>query len=142
MNNDKAKETTAVVTGLGLVCFGLFLLVSLNTNSPYDVMDYRSGISGELENKAGWIGAQMAHYAFCMYGVGAWVIMALTVALGIGMCAMRSMSSLLNRAIGSVVVVRAGLCVVWSDGAGQCFSPRIIPPAPAVCSVERCWRRR
>jgi S-DNA-T family DNA segregation ATPase FtsK/SpoIIIE len=111
MNNDKAKETTAVVTGLGLVCFGLFLLVSLYTNSPYDVMDYHAGYSGELENKAGWIGAQMAHYAFCMYGVGAWVIMALTVFLGIAMCSMRSMTGLLNRAIGSVVII--GLVCAW-----------------------------
>ena len=104
MENDNSRETTAIVTGLGLVCVALFTGVSLYTHSPYDVMDYHAGHSAEIENKAGLVGAQLAHHAFCMYGVGAWVITALMLVFGTVMCSTRSMKGLLTRVFGAALL--------------------------------------
>jgi S-DNA-T family DNA segregation ATPase FtsK/SpoIIIE len=111
MNSGNTRESTAVVTGLGLVCVGLFLLVSLYSNSPYDVMDYHAGASGEIENKAGWVGAWLAHYTFCMYGVGAWVIMALAIVFGGVICATKSISRISIRCAGAALVI--ALVCAW-----------------------------
>src|SRR5476651_327169 len=105
MNSGNTRESTAVVTGLGLVCVGLFLLVSLYSNSPFDVMDYHAGASGEIENKAGFIGAWLAHYTLCTYGVGAWALMILMVAFGTWMCATKSIAGLLTRCVGAMLII-------------------------------------
>ena len=73
-DNAECHESRAIVTGLGLVCLALFLGVSLYTHSPYDVLDYHVAQSQEIQNKAGRVGAQLAHHAFCLYGVRAWVL--------------------------------------------------------------------
>ena len=117
MNSGNTRESTAVVTGLGLVCVGLFLLVSLYTNSPYDVMDYHIGASGELENKAGWVGAWLAHYTLCTYGIGAWALMALTVVFGSWMCATKSIAGLLPRCVGAMMVT--ALICAWCGAMGR-----------------------
>jgi S-DNA-T family DNA segregation ATPase FtsK/SpoIIIE len=105
MNNDNAREATAVVTGLGLVCFALFAGVSLYTHSPNDVMDYHASESAEIANKAGLLGAKIAHHAFCMYGVGAWVITLLMLVFGAVMCATKSASGIISRSIGAALLV-------------------------------------
>jgi DNA segregation ATPase FtsK/SpoIIIE, S-DNA-T family len=105
MNKDNAREATAVVTGLGLVCFALFAGVSLYTHSPNDVMDYHASESAEIANKAGLIGAKMAHHAYCMYGASAWVITILMLVFGSVMCATKSMVGIFSRSIGALLMV-------------------------------------
>src|SRR4029078_9225160 len=97
MESDSARETRAVVTGVGLVCFALFAGVSLYTHSPYDVMDYHAAQSQEVQNKAGLIGAQLAHHAFCMYGIGAWVITVSMLIFGALMCSLRSYAGFVTK---------------------------------------------
>ncbi|HYG78094.1 MAG TPA: DNA translocase FtsK 4TM domain-containing protein [Planctomycetota bacterium] len=104
MTSDNARETRAIVTGMGLVCFALFAGVSLYTHSPYDVMDYSAAQSHEIENKAGLIGAWLAHHAFCVYGVGAWVIAVLLLVFGGVMCSLRSMEGAFSKSIGAVLL--------------------------------------
>lgn len=105
MKSENARESTAVVTGLGLVCLALFAGVSLYTHSPYDVMDYHAAESQEVANKAGLLGAQLAHHAFCMYGAGAWVLTILMLVFGSLMCATRSMSGMVTRIFGAVLML-------------------------------------
>ncbi|HYF51824.1 MAG TPA: DNA translocase FtsK 4TM domain-containing protein, partial [Planctomycetota bacterium] len=104
MSSENTRESTAVVTGLGLVCLALFSGVSLYTHSPYDVMDYHALESSEISNSAGLVGAQLAHYAFCMYGAGAWVITLLMLVFGSVMCATRSMSGIWSRVLGGALL--------------------------------------
>jgi len=104
MTSDNARETRAIVTGLGVVCFALFAGVSLFTHSPYDVMDYSAAQSHTIENKAGLIGAWLAHHAFCVYGVGAWVLTALLLIFGTVMCSLRSMTGAAAKSIGAVLL--------------------------------------
>jgi len=112
MNTDQMRESRAIVTGLGLVCLALFMGVSLYTHSPYDVLDYHAAQSQEMQNKAGLIGAQLAHHAFCLYGTGAWVLTVLMLLCGSWMCAMRSMSGVVAKAIGTVLLT--ALVCTWA----------------------------
>ena len=48
MEGENTKESTAVITGLGLTCVALFLIVSLYTHSQYDLMDYHAAQSREI----------------------------------------------------------------------------------------------
>jgi DNA segregation ATPase FtsK/SpoIIIE-like protein len=112
MNSDNAREARAIVTGLGLVCFALFLGVSLYTHSASDALDYHAAQSQEIQNKAGLIGAQLAHYAFCLYGIGAWVLAVVMLVCGSSMCAMRSMSGFLPKAVGAILLM--ALVCTWT----------------------------
>lgn len=112
MDKENSRETTAVVTGMGLGCIAIFLGVSLYTHSSYDVMDYHSLESRELTNKAGLVGAQLAHHAFCMYGIGAWVLTVMLLVLGSAMSATRSMTGFTGRLLGAVFWVV--LACVWA----------------------------
>jgi len=85
MDRNRQHEVTAIVTGVGLAGIALFLCVSLYTHTPYDVMDFTAGVN-ELGNKAGFLGAQLAHHAFCLYGVGAWVLTLFLLVFGAMMC--------------------------------------------------------
>ena len=115
MDNEETRQTSAIVTGLGLVCIALFLGVSLYSHSPYDLMDYHAGRSLEIENKAGLLGAQLAHHAFCMYGLGAWIIATVMLVFGFVMCSTRSMSGLAIRLCGAVLLT----AVVCAAAAGK-----------------------
>ena len=117
MNNEESRESRAIVTGLGLVCFALFAGVSLYTHSPYDVLDYHAAQSQEIQNKAGLIGAQLAHHAFCLYGVGAWVLVILMLLCGSWICAVRSMSGFLAKAFGSLLLT--SLVCTWAAALGD-----------------------
>jgi len=117
MNNEESRETRAIVTGLGLVCFALFAGVSLYTHSPYDVLDYHAAQSQEIQNKAGLIGAQVAHHVFCLYGIGAWVLTILMLLCGSWICAVRSMSGFLAKAFGSLLLT--ALVCTWAAAMGD-----------------------
>jgi len=128
MESDNARETRAIVTGLGLVCFALFAGVSLYTHSPYDVMDYHSAQSLEIQNKAGLIGAQLAHHAFCVYGVGAWVIAVGLLIFGSAMCATRSMSGVGGKAFGAILMTL--LVCAWAGAMERTATSDSFPAGP------------
>ena len=111
MDRDRNRELTAVVTGVGLSVIALFLCLSLLTHSPYDLMDYRAG-TAEIENKAGLLGAQLSHHAFCLYGAGAWVLALFLLAFGVMMCVRRSASGFTLRTLGAVLMTL--LVCAWS----------------------------
>ena len=104
MEGENTKESTAVITGLGLTCVALFLIVSLYTHSQYDLMDYHAAQSREIQNKAGLVGAQLSHYAFCTYGIGAWVITGMLLIFGSVISATRSMEGLFSRSLGALLL--------------------------------------
>ncbi|MGD0091459.1 MAG: DNA translocase FtsK 4TM domain-containing protein, partial [Planctomycetota bacterium] len=117
MNNEECRESRAIITGLGLVCFALFAGVSLYSHSPYDVLDYHAAQSQEIQNKGGLVGAQLAHHAFCLYGAGAWVLTVLMLLCGSWICAVRSMSGFLAKVCGSLLLT----CLVctWAAALGN-----------------------
>jgi S-DNA-T family DNA segregation ATPase FtsK/SpoIIIE len=133
MANESARETTAVVTGLGLVCIALFAGVSLYTYSPSDVLDYEAAGIHEIANKAGYIGAHLAHHAFCMYGATAWVITILVLVFGSMICATRTLASLFSRAFGAMLLatITCAACGWWDIIApfGKHFSNNCQYPA-------------
>ena len=104
MATDQVRESTAIVTGLGMASFALFLGVSLHTHSPSDLMDYQAAASLEIQNKAGLFGAYLAHHALCLYGVGSWVLAVLTLVFGALMCALKSMEGFFARALGGILL--------------------------------------
>ncbi|HEY3321903.1 MAG TPA: DNA translocase FtsK 4TM domain-containing protein [Planctomycetota bacterium] len=129
MTSDSARETRAIVTGLGLTCFALFAGVSLYTHSPYDVMDFHATPVQEIQNKAGLLGAQLAHHAFCLYGVGAWVLVFALLTFGCLMCSLRTMSGFLMRCLGGFLLTL--LVCAWAgamDGRGT--SSEVFPAGP------------
>ncbi len=111
MDRNRQHEITAIVTGIGLAGIALFLCVSLYTHSSYDVMDYCAG-NGELENKAGFLGAQLAHHAFCLYGVGAWVLTLFLLVYGGMMCVRKTTQGFTLRTLGAVLMTL--LVCAWS----------------------------
>jgi len=112
MNTDQAKETRAIITGMGMVCFALFAGVSLYTHSPFDVMDYHAAQSQEIQNKAGLVGALLAHHALSMYGIGAWVVTIILLVFGGVISATRSMSGLILRLMGAALMT--ALVCAWA----------------------------
>ncbi|MFH0938998.1 MAG: DNA translocase FtsK [Planctomycetota bacterium] len=117
MKNRNYQESTAVVTGLGLVCLALFAGVSLYSYSPYDVLDYHVIESQDMANKAGLVGAQLAHHALCMYGIGAWVITILMLIFGAFMCATRSLAGTVVRTCGAILLV--AIVCAWCGAINQ-----------------------
>lgn len=111
MENERAKETTAIVTGLGLVVLAVFCGLSLYSHAPSDVMDYEAASAGHLQNLCGLIGAKVAHHLLCLYGVGAWVIVLCPLIFGAMMCAARSSSGMILRTAGSLLL--AAIVCAW-----------------------------
>src|SRR5579862_3456487 len=103
MERERQREVTAIVTGLGLAGIAIFLCVSLYTHSPYDLMDYRAG-GGALDNKAGLLGAQLAHHAFCLYGMGAWVLTLFLLVFGGMMSIRKTTQGFTLRTLGAVLM--------------------------------------
>ena len=112
MDRNRQHEVTAIVTGLGLTGIALFLCVSLYTHSPYDAMDYCTNRSAEIDNKAGFFGAQLAHHAFCLYGVGAWVLTLFLLVFGGMMCIRKTTQGFTLRTLGAVLMTL--LVCAWS----------------------------
>ena len=112
MDRNRQREVTAIVTGIGLTGIALFLCVSLYTHSPYDAMDYCTNRSAEIDNKAGFFGAQLAHHAFCLYGVGAWVLTLFLLVFGGMMCIRRTTQGFTLRTLGAVLMTL--LVCAWS----------------------------
>ncbi|MCK6473972.1 MAG: DNA translocase FtsK [Planctomycetes bacterium] len=104
MERERTQETTAIVTGLGLAGVALFCGLSLWSYVPTDVMDYTAGSSGKTGNLGGLLGARAAHHLLCLYGTGAWTIVASLLIFGVMICAARSMSGMLLRASGSILL--------------------------------------
>jgi len=104
MENERAKETTAIVTGLGLAGLALFCGLSLYSHQPADVMDYEASGAG-VANFCGLVGATVAHHLLCLYGLGAWVIATGLFIFGMMICAARSLSGMVLRGVGTVLMV-------------------------------------
>ena len=111
MENERAKETTAIVTGLGLAGLALFCGLSLYSHQPADVMDYEASSTG-VDNFCGLIGATVAHHLLCLYGMGAWVIVTSLFVFGMMICAARSLAGTLLRGAGTVLMV--ALICAWA----------------------------
>lgn len=112
MENDRAQETTAIVTGMGLAALGLFCGLSLYSHSPGDVMDYDVEQAGRVVNLGGLIGARLAHHLLCLYGFGAWMIIFSLVGFGVLITFARSLHGMTLRGIGSVLLL-ATICT-WA----------------------------
>ena len=112
MDRNRQHEVTAIVTGMGLAGIAAFLCVSLYTHSPYDVMDYCVNRSADLDNKAGFFGAQLAHHAFCLYGVGAYVLALFLLVFGGMMCHRKTTQGFTLRTLGAVLMTL--LVCAWS----------------------------
>ncbi|GMV80654.1 MAG: hypothetical protein AMXMBFR7_18380 [Planctomycetota bacterium] len=103
MDHERSKETTAIVTGLGLAGLALFCGLSLFTHHPADVMDYHAG-AAPLHNLAGLLGAWTAQHLLCFYGLSAWVPVCCLLVFGVMTVAARSMSGLALRGFGAVLM--------------------------------------
>ncbi|MBI3829069.1 MAG: DNA translocase FtsK 4TM domain-containing protein [Planctomycetes bacterium] len=105
MENERAKETTAIVTGLAFAGLAVFCGLSLYSHAPADVMDFEAATAGRVGNLCGLIGAKVAHHLLCLYGAGAWVSVLCLLAFGAMMCAARSLSGIVLRGFGSLLLV-------------------------------------
>ena len=126
MDRNQSREVTAVVTGAGLTAIAVFLCVSLYTHSPYDMMDYRAG-GDEIVNKAGMLGARLSHHAFCLYGVGAWVLTLFLLVYGLMMCVRRTAAGFTMRTLGAVLMTL--LVCTWSGAMDRDMTLSDIYPA-------------
>src|ERR1043165_426229 len=126
MDRQRQREVTAIVTGLGLAGIATFLCVSLYTHSPFDLMGYRAGGAGGLENKAGLLGAHLSHHALCLYGTGAWVLALFLLIFGLMMCVRKTTQGFTFRTLGAVLMT-----LLMSTWAGAMDTHTISDSYPA-----------
>ncbi|MCZ7647030.1 MAG: DNA translocase FtsK [Planctomycetota bacterium] len=125
MEHDRAQETTAIVTGLGLGGLGLFCGLSLFSHAPADVMDYHAASAGQVHNLGGLLGAHLAQHLLCLYGIGAWILTACLLVFGAMICAARSMSGMLLRGAGAVLMT--AVVAAWAGTTDLPASPGAEP---------------
>jgi len=116
MEQDRARETTAVVTGLGLAALGVFSGLSLISYSPADLLDYDASSGGHVSNICGIFGARMAHNLFALLGGGAWVFTFCLLIFGVLMTAARSTAGIFLRTAGALLLLLVVAC--WAGTTG------------------------
>ncbi len=104
MPNERANETTAMITGLGLVGLALYCGLSLHSYSATDIMGYDASTGGQISNQGGQLGAKVAHHLKCLYGVGSWVIAFGLLIIGGMICTARSFEGAIVRGLGALLL--------------------------------------